>query len=66
MAIHLDMKVSFLEDNGSIGMNFVNDIGPRGLRLKLALIKVRSVVRLLSYDFWPSITYCMDASTKPK
>ncbi len=45
--IHFVTKLSFLEGASSIGMNFVNDIGSRGLRLKTVLIEVRLVVGLL-------------------
>ena len=41
MDICLVVKVSLLEGNGSISMNFINNIGSRGLGLQLILVKVR-------------------------
>lgn len=35
-------KVSLPEGNSSIGMDFINDIGSGGLRLKFIFIKVRN------------------------
>ena len=41
MDVHFVAKVSLLEGNCSISMNFINKIGSGGLGLQLILVKIR-------------------------